>query len=373
MPHRIKAAEERARLLIEQAEALGEPPEDPLLLFSVLFGVFVTNVVAFKGEVVRELAAQFLTLAEKQGEAVPLMVGHRIMGNTLAYTGDFAGALAHHDQSIALYHPAEHRPLADRFATDNRVGVLCWRALPLWVLGYPEKAVADTDHALKDAREIGQAATLMFALAITSLTPILCGNDATANALLDEFGILADKKGSSYWKAWGMSNRGSLLALTGKAADAVQLLISGIAAWRSTGATFFMPWYLSCLARAYAELGHFDDAWRSIGDAMTAVETTRERWCESEVHRVAGEIALKSSQPDAVKAGAYFERALAVARQQQAKSWELRSAMSMARLWSDQGKRDEARDLLAPVYGWFTEGFDTLDLKQAKALLEELA
>ena len=106
---------------------------------------------------------------------------------------------------------------------------------------------------------------------------------------------------------------------------------------------------------------------------MTAIETTKERWCEAEVNRIAGEIALKSPEPDTAKAEAYFERALAVARQQQAKSWELRAAMSMARLWRDQGKRDEARDLLAPVYGWFTEGFDTLDLKEAKALLDELS
>ena len=120
------------------------------------------------------------------------------------------------------------------------------------------------------------------------------------------------------------------------------------------------------------ELGQFDDAWRCIGEATNAVDTTKETWCEAEVHRIAGEIALRSPQPDTAKAEAYFERALAVARKQQAKSWELRAAMSMARLWRDQGKRDEARDLLAPVYGWFTEGFDTLDLKQAKAFLDEL-
>ena len=106
---------------------------------------------------------------------------------------------------------------------------------------------------------------------------------------------------------------------------------------------------------------------------MSAVEITKEKWCEAEVNRIAGEIALKSPAPDQQKQQAYFERALAVARQQQAKSWELRAAMSMARLWRDQGKRDEARELLAPVYGWFTEGFDTLDLKEAKALLDELA
>ena len=142
---------------------------------------------------------------------------------------------------------------------------------------------------------------------------------------------------------------------------------------RSTGVDIWLPLYLSYLARAYAELGQFDDAWRCIGEAMTAVETTKEKWCEAEVHRTAGEIALMSPEPDAAKAEAYFERALAVARAQQAKSWELRAATSMARLWRDQGKRAEARDLLAPVYGWFTEGFDTLDLKEAKALLDDLA
>ena len=119
--------------------------------------------------------------------------------------------------------------------------------------------------------------------------------------------------------------------------------------------------------------GQFDDAWRSIGEAMTAVETTKERWWEAEVNRTAGEITLLSPEPDAAKAEAYFDRALAVARQQQAKSWELRAAMSLARLWRDQGKVQQARELLAPVYGWFTEGFDTRDLKDAKALLEELA
>jgi predicted ATPase len=115
------------------------------------------------------------------------------------------------------------------------------------------------------------------------------------------------------------------------------------------------------LARDYAELGQFDDAWRSIDEAMTAVETTKERWCETEVLRTAAEIALKTAEPDAVKAEAYFTRALTIARAQQAKSWELRAAMSMARLWRAQGKRNEARDLLDSVYGWFTEGFDTLD------------
>jgi predicted ATPase len=134
-----------------------------------------------------------------------------------------------------------------------------------------------------------------------------------------------------------------------------------------------MPLYLSFLARARAELGQFDHAWRCIGEATEAIEATKERWFESDIYRTAGEIALKSPDHDAAKAEAYFERALAVARQQQAKSWELRAATSLARLWRNQGRTVEARKLLAPVYGWFTEGFDTRDLKEAKALLAELA
>ena len=170
-----------------------------------------------------------------------------------------------------------------------------------------------------------------------------------------------------------MALQGCALTLTGKASDAVHMITSAITAFRSTGATLFVPLYLSHLARAYAELGKFDDAWRCIGEAMTAVETTKERWYEADIHRIAGEIALLSPEPDAAKAEAYFDRALAVAREQEAKSWELRAAMSMARLWRGQGKRQQARDLLAPIYGWFTEGFDTPDLKEAKALLDTVA
>jgi predicted ATPase len=168
-------------------------------------------------------------------------------------------------------------------------------------------------------------------------------------------------------------HKGYVLAATGKASDAVQTITTGLAAWRSTGTTLRIPTSLFYLASAEAELRQFDTAWCCISEAMTAVETAKERWFEAEINRMAGEIALLSPQPDAAKAEAYFERALAVARQQQAKSWELRAAMSIARLWRAQGKVQQARELLAPVYGWFTEGFDTRDLKEAKALLEELA
>jgi class 3 adenylate cyclase/predicted ATPase len=367
-----KAAAEQARLLIEQAEALGEPPADPLLLFSVLYGFWTANLLAFNGDALRELSAKFLTIAEKQGAAVPLMIGHRLMGTSLLCTGNIAEGRAHLDRAFALYDPAEHRPLATRFGQDVGVSTLSWRSLALWALGYPEAALADDDHALRDAREIGQVATLMYALYPASVNRIYCGNYAAANTETDELVALADEKDALFWKAFGMMNQGCLSALTGKASDAVQMITLGINAFRSTGANYRLPFYSSYLARAHAELGKFEDARRYIDEAITILETTKEKWCEAELHRIAGEIALMSPERDAAKAEAYFERALAVARAQQAKSWELRAAMSLARLWRDQGKRDEARNLLAPVYGWFTEGFDTLDLKQAKALLDEL-
>ena len=368
-----KAAVERARLLIEQAEALGEPPEDPLLLFSVLYGLWTASCLAFNGDALRELGAQFLALAEKQGATIPLMIGHRLLATSLAWTGDLAEGRAHYDQASALYNPTTHRPLAMRFGQDHWVTVLSFRLDVLWALGYPDAALADAECVVKDAREIGQAATLMFALSHTMLIHIHCGNYAAATAQADELVVMADQKGSLFWKAFGMLGRGWLFAVAGKPSDAVQMITSGIAVLRSTGSTFSTPLYLSYLARADVELGQFDDAWRSIGEAMTTVETTKETFQEAEVYRIAGEIAVKSPQPDAAKAQAYFQRALEVARQQQAKSWELRAAMSLARLWRDQGKVQQARELLAPVYGWFTKGFDTRDLKEAKALLEELA
>jgi class 3 adenylate cyclase/predicted ATPase len=365
-----KAAKERARQLIEQAEALGEPLEDPLLLFSVLFGFWAASFVAFDGKLVCELARQFLALAENQKATTPLIIGHRVMSSSLLFAGEIAESLPHVEQALALYDAAKHRPLATRFGVDPRAAVVSFRSWALWLLGYPEAALNDAWRALRDAREITQAATLMFALNISSMTHVLRGSYTTAFTQLAEVIMLADEKSTLFWKALGMGIQGSALALSGNSSMAVEAMTSAISGWRSTGATLLMPLFLLHLARAYAELGQMDDALRFIGEAMTEVETTNERWCEAEVSRMAGEIALKSDQPDAARAERHFQRALAVAHEQQARSWELRAATSMARLWREQGKFQEAHDLLAPVFGWFTEGFDTHDLKEAKVLLD---
>jgi class 3 adenylate cyclase/predicted ATPase/tRNA A37 threonylcarbamoyladenosine biosynthesis protein TsaE len=367
-----KAAVERARLLIEQAEALGEPPEDPMLLFSVLYGFWVANYAGFNGDAVRELAAQFLAMAEKQNAAVPLVIGHRMMGVALTCTGDLAEGRSHLDRSFSLYDPAVHHAAAMRYGQDAAVSILCFRPLALWSLGHIDTAIGETAEAIKHARGTGQATALMYALVNTSLPMIQCGKYAAAHAYLDEVIPLAEEKGAFFWKAAGIVFRGCAMASAGNP-DAVDLLAPGIVAWRSTGATLFAPFYFSKLATAYATAGRFKDAWKSIDDAMNAVTTNKETLFEADVHRTAGEIVLLSDKSAAAKAEEHFNRALAVARSQQSKSQELRAAIRIARLWNDRGERDKARDLLAPIYGWFREGFGTLDLQEAKTLLDALA
>jgi class 3 adenylate cyclase/predicted ATPase len=369
-----KAATERARVLIEQTEALGEPPENPLLLYSVLFGIWATNVVAFNGDALRTLAAQYLALAEKQGATIPLMIGHGIMAYSLVTTGSLTQSRRHFDHALALYEPAAHRPLAMFFGQDLRQQYWSLGSLALWFLGYPEAALVDTNHSLKDARDnMGQVATTFQTLSNAIIAHFLCRDYATTETLANELSTLADEQDLAWWKPVPLIYRSWVFAVTGRASEAVQLLSPALVAFQSTGSTLLTPVGLSMLANCYADLGQPDDALRLVNEAKEVIERTGETWFEAHVHRIAGEIALKSPQPDATKAEACFARALAVARQQQAKSWELRAAMSMSRLWRDQGKPQQARELLAPIYGWFTEGFHTRDLKEAKALLEEIA
>jgi tetratricopeptide (TPR) repeat protein len=228
-----RAALDQARALIENANALGEPPEDPLLLFSNLYGFWVSNYVAFDGDVIRALARKFLVLAEERGASVPLMIAHRIMGCSLASTGDLVEARVHFDCAVALYDPAAHRPLAARFGQDNRVTSLAYGSVVVWLLGYPDAAYAYAESAVKNARELGQAAALMYSLFHTSLTTIFSGRYEAANARLDELVGLAEEKNAAFWRAGGTTHRGCALAMTGKAADALHMINTGMTALRS--------------------------------------------------------------------------------------------------------------------------------------------
>ncbi|MET3843596.1 adenylate/guanylate cyclase domain-containing protein [Bradyrhizobium sp. OAE829] len=368
------AAAERARLLIEQAEALGEPPEDPWLLFGTLITLLDSHIVNFNGDLARESAAHIMAFAEKMGGTEPLRLAQQLLGLVLLLSGNMAEGRVNLDH--ALSSPVEAQSMATPRGGRLRWPipiVLIWRSLALWTLGYPEAALASAEQAVGEARRTGYASTLMHMLSIACIPHLMSRNYATAQALTVELIALAEEKGSGFWKTAGLFRRASLLAATGKNSDAVSIFSSAIPVWRSAGATVILPVWLSYLAKACGEVGQFDDAWRHIGEAMKVVEVTKEAWYEAEVYRIAGEIVLISPVRDFAKAETYFARALAVAKAQQAKSWELRTATSMARLWHDQGRRDEARELLAPIYGWFTEGFATPDLKEAKSLLDLLA
>jgi class 3 adenylate cyclase len=267
-----KAAAERAHLLIERAEAIGEPPEDPLLLYSVLYGFFLQKFIAFNGDAACSLATQFLTLAEQQRATVPAMIGHRLLGTSLLVVGDFAEGLANLDRAFALYDAAAHRPLATRFGQDIGVAILTFRPFALWILGYPATALAEAARPFNAARETGHAPTLMFALSCTTFTHICCRDHAAANLHIDECVTLTDEKGALFWKALATAERGCVLAFTGKASDAVKTITAGLTEFRSTGATVFTTSFLSYLALAYADLGKFDDAWRYVGEALSVAE-----------------------------------------------------------------------------------------------------
>jgi predicted ATPase len=271
-----RASLDRARSLIEEVEALGEPLDDPLLLFSVLYGLWVASYNTFDGDAVRERAAECLAAAERQSNTAPLMVGRRLMGISLTHTGDLAEGRANLDSAWQLYNPVDHRPLATRFGQDIGVAILFQRALPLWMLGYPEAALADCSQAMRDAREIGLATTLMPALLYTSIIHILCGNDDIANRQANELVELANEKGSALWKAFGLLLQGVVLALTGRPSDAGQTITAGISALRATGSTLWMPFWLSCLAKSRISLGHTEEAWRCINEAMTTIKTSKE-------------------------------------------------------------------------------------------------
>jgi hypothetical protein len=204
--------------------------------------------VAFNGDICRDLVTHFLTLAEKQGATTPILIGHRIMGHSLLKGGNFVQARTHYDRGIAIYDPVEHRALATRFGHDTGVAIFCYRSWTLWLLGYPEAALRDAAAAVQNARETDQAASLMFALHMTVVFHVLCGDYAIATARARELFALAEEKGALMWKASGVMHEGCALAATGRASSAIEMLTAGITGYRSTGATSSITSYLSYLA-----------------------------------------------------------------------------------------------------------------------------
>ena len=235
-----RAAIDQARVMIEQAERLGEHIEDRLLLYSVLYGFFIAKFINFDGDAACALARQFLALAEQQKATAPIMIGHRLVGNTVLFMGDFAEGLSHLDRAWALYDPAAHRPLATRFGHDVGVATLAFRPLALWLLGYPKTALTETDRAIAAAREADHMPTLLFALACTALTHICSRDHAAAAMHVEECIALAQEK-VPFFKMFAAAHRGCVLAQTGKATDAIQAISAEIAGCAQSGQRHMVP------------------------------------------------------------------------------------------------------------------------------------
>jgi hypothetical protein len=232
------------------------------------------NFAAFNGDVLRELSTQFLMLAQKHGAASMKLIGHRLMGTSLMYRGDIVESRSHFEDAIALYDPIQYKPT--RFGQHPLVSTLCCRSWIMWMLGYPDVALADAVQAITEARHISEAVTLMFALSQTAIFNQLCRRYDAAKVLIDEHCALADEKGSGFWKTFGLLQQAILSAMTAKAIHAVDPLILGIDAWKSTGSTTTAPHALSWLASTYSDLGRHDDASRTMGDALTAIQISGE-------------------------------------------------------------------------------------------------
>jgi predicted ATPase len=301
------------------------------------------------------------------------MAAHRALGSTLFGLGRFAPALTHLEQGIALYHPQQHRSQAFLYGEDTGAVCLIRAAWALWLLGYPHQALTRLHEAVHLAQDIGHPFSLAFALADAAIVHQHRRETQAVQAHAEATITLAREHGFAYWLAFGTILRGWSLAIQGQRQEGHAQLHGGLNAWRATGSGNSGPYFLTLLAEAQRQAGQSTSGLAVLAEALTLVDKTGERWYEAELYRLQGELLLQRTVSDASQAATCFQRALAIARFQQAKSLELRAAMSLSRLWQQQGERQNAHDLLAPIYGWFTEGFDTADLQEAKALLDELS
>ena len=361
----VEHAYSRARALCRR---LGDTRE----IGPVLFGLWGFYYVRGDLQSARELAEHLLTLAQRHHDPALLLQGHRALGDALFRLGELVPARAHLEQGMALYHPQQHRAHALLYGQDPGMGCRGFAALVLWVLGYPDQALQRGEEGLSLAHELAHPFSLAFILGQMSQLHGLRREWPAVQEAAEALMALAREQGFAQSLAASLMNWGRTLAAQGRGEVGIPQLRQGLAAYLATGAELARPLYLAWLAEAYGVGGQPAEGLRVLAEAVAAAQNIGERWYEGERHRLKGDLLLARSVEHQAEAEACFQQALDVARHQQAKSWELRAAMSLGRLWQQQGKRAEAHALLAPIYGWFTEGFDTADLQEAKTLLEEL-
>jgi predicted ATPase len=369
----------RARELCQQ---LGETPDQiassSSQLFSVRFRLFVFYFNRSELPTAWELAEQCMSLAQSARDPYLLSVAHMPLGCTLFWLGDLVAARTHFEQAIALYDPQTRLRSTAAMYYDPRWLCRCYGSLALWGLGYPAQALKMNSEALAFANGLSdplvRAETLHFAALLHSLCHEKQGTRERAEAEM----TLSTEQGFPYMLEAGKVFRGWALTEEGQSETGIAQMQQGLAAWRATGAVGGTTKYLSLLADAYGKAGQTEEGLAIVAEALDFVDNRGERVLEAELYRLKGTLTLQSTLSSSgsrseAEAEGYFSKAIQIARRQQAKSLELRAVMSLSRLWQQQGKKEEARNLLAEINNWFTEGFDTPDLKEAKALLDELS
>jgi predicted ATPase len=355
----------RAYTLCQQ---VGETPE----LVSVLVGLWRFYAMRSQLHTAREIGETLLRLAHHADDPALAVLAHYTLGATWLYLGALPAARPHLEEGLARYTPDQHRALAFHMGLDPGVACRAYAAGTLWVLGYPEQALARLHEALALAHELSHPYSLAWAWGLVAVVS-QCHRDVLAVHEHAEAAVaLATEQGSPHWAAQGTSLRGWALAMQGQGEEGLAQVRQGIAALRATGAALTVPYLYTLLAEVSHHLGHPQDGLQALAEAHSLMEQHEERWWEAEVCRLRGILLLQQPGTPQAEAEVWLQRALHVARRQQAKSLELRTAMSLSCLWQQQGKRAEAYELLAPVYGWFTEGFDTADLQEARVLLDQL-
>jgi TOMM system kinase/cyclase fusion protein len=361
----VEHAYTRARELCQQ---IGKTPQ----LFLVLMGLCILYRQRGEFRTARQVGEQCLALAQHADEPALLLEAHRALGVPLFYLGELAPSRFHLEEGSALYDLQQYRSHTFRYGLDPGVNCLLV-AWPLWLLGYPDQALERSRDALTLAQELSHPYSLAYALQSAMRLHRFRREVWAAREQAEALVTLANQQGFAQWVAGGTMMCGWALTVQGRAEEGMEQMHQGLTAWRAMRIEAGLPYWLAMLAEAYGSTGQVEAGMRVLAEALALVDTTEERWWAAELHRLKGELLLALSTDNTAEAETCLHQALEIARRQKAKSLDLRAAMSLSRLWQQQGKRDEARELLAPIYGWFTEGFETADLQEAKVLLEELS
>src|SRR5713101_5680477 len=356
----------RARELCQQ---VGETPQ----LFPVLRGLWNFYLIRTELRTARELAEQLLNLAQRAQDPALIQQAHSALAGALVHLGEFAATQEHLQQGLALYNPPQHRALTLRLEIDLGVFFLAYMTRPLWLLGYSDQALRRSQEALTLAQELAHPFSLAYALAFAAWVHQFRREGQATHERAEALCAIAKEQGFAFLLATGTMHRGWALAEQGQGMEGMAQICEGLAAYRATGAEVDRTYFLALLAEAYRQGKQDDEGLTVLEEALALTDRQASVIWEAELHRLKGELLLARSAENQVEAEACFHEALAITRRQEAKSLELRAAMSLSRLWQQQGKRQEAYDLLAPIYHWFTEGFDTADLQDARALLAELS